>query len=334
VTALALPDLAQAIEREHQAVADAAQSALDHAVECGRLLIQAKTEVGHGDWLPWLEANCSVRPRTVQVYMRLARELPKLSEANTQRVAHLTVRDAIVAVTQNAAWIAALPAGDHNNFLELAETSGDRLVEARRQHSRVKWQAASELARLAVPPVHAAPGRRKRLMSKPKERRVMLVVGPNHAGLHLHRHMAELNDGEEHRAYQAEVDDLRLAADELERQAAELRREAKQKARELKDWSAATLIWQHGPLHPFIETSEFVLDAETFDELARLPEHAAIEALLDRALQPERRGHWGDISLLDFASLQPATGWTGIGNEHGLPPEVLASILPTGEDAP
>lgn len=28
------------------------------AAECGRLLIAKKSEVGHGNWLPWLAENC------------------------------------------------------------------------------------------------------------------------------------------------------------------------------------------------------------------------------------------------------------------------------------
>jgi hypothetical protein len=67
---LALPELAQAIDREHQAAIGAARTALEHAAECGRLLLEAKASVPHGDWLPWLEANTSVSARQSQRYMR------------------------------------------------------------------------------------------------------------------------------------------------------------------------------------------------------------------------------------------------------------------------
>ena len=46
-------------------------------MEAGRLLIQAKDQVGHGGWLPWLKANTSVSERTAQAYMKVARDLPK-----------------------------------------------------------------------------------------------------------------------------------------------------------------------------------------------------------------------------------------------------------------
>ena len=86
----ALPDLAIAIEIEHRAAGAAARTALEHAIRCGELLIQAKAAVGHSAWLPWLEANCTLRLPTAQAYMRLARELPKLPAAEEQRVADLT----------------------------------------------------------------------------------------------------------------------------------------------------------------------------------------------------------------------------------------------------
>lgn len=153
---LALPDLAQAIDREHQAVFDAAQTTLQHALRCGELLIQAKRGMAHGEWLGWLEANCTVRPRMAQAYMRLARELPKLPEANTQRVAHLTVRDALRAVSQNTAWIAALPESEQDDFIDLAEST-DALVQARHQHQRARISSRASCP--ILPPSRRPPAR-------------------------------------------------------------------------------------------------------------------------------------------------------------------------------
>jgi hypothetical protein len=81
MSALALPDLAQAIDREHQAALGAARSLTEHAIRCGELLLQAKADVGHGGWLEWVETNCAFSQRTAQGYMRLARELPRLDGA-------------------------------------------------------------------------------------------------------------------------------------------------------------------------------------------------------------------------------------------------------------
>ncbi len=88
-------DLAVEINDAHEAACLAASSALEHARRCGELLLAAKAERGHGEWLPWLAANCPDLPaRTAQSYTRLARKWPEL-EAKTQRVADLPLRDAL-----------------------------------------------------------------------------------------------------------------------------------------------------------------------------------------------------------------------------------------------
>src|SRR5262245_25009399 len=94
-----LPNLARAINHEHQSALDHGTRAVAHAQACGQLLIEAKVQVAHGEWLDWLKANCSgISERTAQGYMRLARELPKLDSAKAQRVADLPLRDALAAI--------------------------------------------------------------------------------------------------------------------------------------------------------------------------------------------------------------------------------------------
>jgi hypothetical protein len=74
--------LARRIDVEHAAVATALQSALAHAIAAGMLLIEAKRQVRHGEWHPWLEANCSVPARTARHYMALARQRKRLCDQN------------------------------------------------------------------------------------------------------------------------------------------------------------------------------------------------------------------------------------------------------------
>jgi Protein of unknown function (DUF3102) len=95
--ATALLDLAQAIEREHQAAYSAARTALEHARRCGELLIQAKAAVPHGAWLPWLQENTTVGARQCQKYMRLARGWPEI-EAKSDPGSHLTLTGALTAL--------------------------------------------------------------------------------------------------------------------------------------------------------------------------------------------------------------------------------------------
>ncbi|HMF24415.1 MAG TPA: DUF3102 domain-containing protein [Pseudolabrys sp.] len=89
-----LTDLAQRIAVEHDAVAAALQSALQHAIATGELLIEAKAKVRHGQWLKWLAANCEVPKRTAAHYMALARDRQKLCDQNGN-VLPLSVNDAL-----------------------------------------------------------------------------------------------------------------------------------------------------------------------------------------------------------------------------------------------
>jgi Protein of unknown function (DUF3102) len=98
-----LPELAGKINETVKAAESSAASAMQHAMQAGELLRQAKALVAHGDWLKWLTVNCTkVAPRTAQVYMRLSSKVPELPEANTQHVAYLPVREAIRAITTTA----------------------------------------------------------------------------------------------------------------------------------------------------------------------------------------------------------------------------------------
>jgi Protein of unknown function (DUF3102) len=89
-----LGDLAARIRAEHQAASDALKASVHHAIACGTLLLEAKKEVEHGEWLDWLNANCDIPERTVQAYMRLAR----LPVEKRNAVADLPLRDALSAI--------------------------------------------------------------------------------------------------------------------------------------------------------------------------------------------------------------------------------------------
>jgi hypothetical protein len=50
------------------------QAGLAHYRRAGEMLIEAKNQVPHGEWLGWLDKNFHLGAMTAQVYMRLARE--------------------------------------------------------------------------------------------------------------------------------------------------------------------------------------------------------------------------------------------------------------------
>lgn len=85
-------ELAQVINAEYEAAQTDAQSAVQHAINCGTALVDAKAKCNHGEWLPWLEANVTFSHKTATSYMKLA-------EANMKRASILdsakSVREAI-----------------------------------------------------------------------------------------------------------------------------------------------------------------------------------------------------------------------------------------------
>ena len=129
-----LPDLAGQIEHEHQLASRDALSALQHALECGRLLIEAKADVGHGGWLDWLKANTSISVRRAQRYMRLATHEAELAKCDG--ASYFTIDGALAALaTQPYGERPALEPptqtqdDDPENGEELADELADKLAD-------------------------------------------------------------------------------------------------------------------------------------------------------------------------------------------------------------
>ena len=73
----ALSGLGTEINERHVLAIQHASKALEHAIACGDLLIEAKSKAQHGQWLPWLRQNIGFSERTCQSYMRLAHRVSK-----------------------------------------------------------------------------------------------------------------------------------------------------------------------------------------------------------------------------------------------------------------
>ena len=67
-----LKTLAEKANREHSQAQRAAGQAVKHGVEAGGLLLKAKEEVGHGNFMKWVEENFEGSERVARKYMRLA----------------------------------------------------------------------------------------------------------------------------------------------------------------------------------------------------------------------------------------------------------------------
>jgi hypothetical protein len=86
-----LSDLAADINENHELARMFVGQAFDHAVKAGLLLIEAKKQVPHGQWLAWLKANVEVGTKQAQNYMKVA----ICPEEKRNAVAHLSLRKAI-----------------------------------------------------------------------------------------------------------------------------------------------------------------------------------------------------------------------------------------------
>lgn len=87
-------------------------------LEIGKRLVEAKEQLSHGEWLPWLEKKVEFSERSAQQYIRLWREYGK-----SATVADLGVRKALVLL--------ALPETERDGFAsEKHEVSGEEKTAA------------------------------------------------------------------------------------------------------------------------------------------------------------------------------------------------------------
>jgi hypothetical protein len=93
-TSNSLAHLAARIRSEHEAVATALKESVRHAIMAGELLIEAKGQVPHGKWLPWLSDHCTISERTAQLYMRVAKNRTAIEERIRNGVADLSLNEA------------------------------------------------------------------------------------------------------------------------------------------------------------------------------------------------------------------------------------------------
>lgn len=89
-----LPDLAARIRAEHAATSVALKSSITHGITAGEMLIEAKAQLPHGQWLPWLRDHCEISERTAQLYMRLAKNRDAIEDQIRNGVADLSLNEA------------------------------------------------------------------------------------------------------------------------------------------------------------------------------------------------------------------------------------------------
>jgi Protein of unknown function (DUF3102)/DNA N-6-adenine-methyltransferase (Dam) len=72
---------------------------LEHFMNAGELLIEAKAKLQHGEWLPWLDSECQCSERSAQRYMKLAQNRA-LIEAKNDTVSDLSLRRALAEIQE------------------------------------------------------------------------------------------------------------------------------------------------------------------------------------------------------------------------------------------
>jgi hypothetical protein len=85
-TALSVERVAQ-IRSLHSECESLVRQTFDTAIVIGGLLSEAKAELGHGHWLPWVEANLPFTDRTARNYMRVYQ---RRDELKSETVSDLT----------------------------------------------------------------------------------------------------------------------------------------------------------------------------------------------------------------------------------------------------
>lgn len=65
---------AEEINQEHRLARSKAESAVQHAIRCGELLMRQKAELKHGEFKPWIETNCEFSYQSARVYMNATRQ--------------------------------------------------------------------------------------------------------------------------------------------------------------------------------------------------------------------------------------------------------------------
>ena len=63
---------ADVINEAHRLAQESAGAAVDYAIRCGRLLVEKKKSVPHGEWIPWIEEHCEFSHNRASRYMKAA----------------------------------------------------------------------------------------------------------------------------------------------------------------------------------------------------------------------------------------------------------------------
>ena len=93
ITTSDLPNLAREINDAHRQVRMHAKGMLLEAKRAGEALLVAKQQCAHGEFLPWLKANCSVSQAQAYRYMDVAKRLQTSPMGETDSLVDVSIRE-------------------------------------------------------------------------------------------------------------------------------------------------------------------------------------------------------------------------------------------------
>lgn len=131
---MAPPEEVRTIEVITGEIRDAQRKGGEAILTIGRCLIEAKDQLSHGEWLPWLSEQVGYAEKTAQNFMRLAREF-----SNPQALADLGATKALALL--------ALPAEEREQFVaehNVVDMTSRQLQQAIRERDEAR--AAAERA--------------------------------------------------------------------------------------------------------------------------------------------------------------------------------------------
>lgn len=199
-------------------------------IEIGKRLIEAKAQLRHGEWLPWLREKVEFSETSAQRFMQLAREY-----GNTTTVGDLGASKALVLL--------ALPAAEREDFIRethevnggektVAEMSKRELEEAVRQ--RKLAEAKTERAQRELEEERAGRAQAERAAQEAKERELAAqseveiakstALAAQERTAALEREMQEMRE----RPVDVAIETLDASGEQIAAAAAEARRAAAQ----------------------------------------------------------------------------------------------------------
>lgn len=304
-----LNNLVVSINEEHSKAAECMWAGVQHAIRAGELLIEAKSQVEHGQWLPWLEANCEFSERTAQGYMRLAKELPKLDAEKRNRVADLTFRDALKSIAGTAKVLRSFSEPQAEAMFENAENKNSvyrATIQVCRDANRERDREQEPLRSESCGEDRPIDLIREKHSREDGRHIWSIRMGPNAAGLALRSNLDALKLEPTFADRRREIDCQIERVKALRREADRIEAEARENGRNLADDLLIEVTLRHGWPNPVSHILSYWLTEDFDHELAALDEDSAFDIFLeairdkDTRITAKSQGWNGDICWMSY----------------------------------